>query len=106
MNNFMKILILPFTIQGKFLLNKLPFLLGPYNLRITNDQKIKTGLFTQLILNKNDEIKFKTTLSNGIFAYKTSRSGIITNWKINNDNCIIIKNKLTNNQINIANENN
>jgi hypothetical protein len=90
----------------KYILNELPFLLGPYNLRITNDNKFKRGLYTQLILNRDDEIKLKTTMFNGFIAYKTSRSGNITKWKNNNNLISNIKKIFSKNSINLINENN
>lgn len=59
------------------LLNDYPFILGSYNLRCSDNKLFKTGSLTNLILNKNNTIKFKTILNNGFFAYKTSRSGEI-----------------------------
>jgi hypothetical protein len=67
-----------------------PYLLGTYLLRKTNDNGVKTN-YAYLILNENDNIKFKTIIQNGVFATKISKTGHIE-YKINIKNvcCAIL----------------
>ena len=53
-----------------------PYLLGTYLLRKTNDGAEKTK-YAYLILNDENNIKFKTIVQNGIFATKISKTGRI-----------------------------
>lgn len=58
------------------LLNEAPYFQGSYLLRKTNDNSIR-HTYSYLILNDNNNIKFKTIIQKGIFATKISRTGTI-----------------------------
>jgi hypothetical protein len=72
-----------------YLLNINPFLIGTWILRYTNDAQLKNGN-SYLILNYDNNLKFKTTYSEGIFGKKKSRSGLINNILIDNNDIIVL----------------
>lgn len=69
-----KFIFFQFIVSKALIINS-PFLFGIWKLRLTNDIKLADTM-VYLILDNSDKIKLKT-ITNGIFATKISKSGII-----------------------------
>ena len=63
-------------VVNSFVIN-MPYLLGTYVLRKTNDVAFESSKYTYLVINE-DNVKLKTIYQSGIFATKKSRTGTVT----------------------------
>jgi len=72
------------------LVNTFPYILGTWILRSTNDNTLSEN-FSYLTINNDNTIKFRTLSREGLFGIKKSRSGIIKNITVINDNDYFIR---------------